>query len=76
VLPRLLALAVSAALAGGTIAAQQPTSTATTTRAKGASSAPITVYEMSDFQCPYCRRFALETFPVIEKEYISTGKVR
>ena len=75
-LPRLLALAVSAALAGGTIAAQQPTSTATTTRAKGASSAPITVYEMSDFQCPYCRRFALETFPVIEKEYISTGKVR
>ena len=75
-LPRLLALAVSAALAAGTVAAQQPTSTATTTRAKGSSSAPITVYEMSDFQCPYCRRFALETFPVIEKEYISTGKVR
>ena len=31
---------------------------------------------MSDFQCPYCRRFALETFPALEKEYISTGKVR
>jgi protein-disulfide isomerase len=76
VLPRLLALAVSAAVAAGTVAAQQPTSTATTTRAKGSASAPITVYEMSDFQCPYCRRFALETFPVIEKEYISTGKVR
>jgi protein-disulfide isomerase len=36
----------------------------------------VTVYEMSDFQCPYCRRFALETFPTIEREYISTGKVR
>ena len=75
-LPRLLALAVSAAVAAGTVAAQQPTSTATTTRAKGSSSAPITVYEMSDFQCPYCRRFALETFPTLEREYITTGKVR
>jgi protein-disulfide isomerase len=70
-------LAFAAALAAGTVAAQQqPSSTATTTRVKGSTSAPITVYEMSDFQCPYCRRFALETFPVIEKEYISTGKVR
>ena len=74
---RVVGLALAAALAAGTVAAQQqPSSTATTTRAKGSPSAPVTVYEMSDFQCPYCRRFALETFPVIEKEYISTGKVR
>jgi protein-disulfide isomerase len=45
-------------------------------RGKGASSAAVTVYEMSDFQCPYCRRFALETFPTLEREYITTGKVR
>jgi protein-disulfide isomerase len=45
-------------------------------RAKGSPSAPVTVYEMSDFQCPFCRRFALETFPAIEREYIETGKVR
>ena len=77
-LPRVsaLALALAATLAAATGAAQQPSSTATTTRAKGSPSAPVTVYEMSDFQCPYCRRFALETFPVIEKEYISAGKVR
>jgi protein-disulfide isomerase len=31
---------------------------------------------MSDFQCPYCRQFALETFPDLERDYISTGKVR
>jgi protein-disulfide isomerase len=71
-----LALALAATLVTGTVAAQQPSSTAATTRAKGSPSAPITVYEMSDFQCPYCRRFALETFPVIEKEYVSSGKVR
>lgn len=45
-------------------------------RSKGSATAPMTVYEMSDFQCPYCRRFAVETFPTIEKEYIATGKIR
>ena len=45
-------------------------------RTKGSAAAPVTVYEMSDFQCPYCRRFALETFPTLDKEYIQTGKVR
>jgi protein-disulfide isomerase len=45
-------------------------------RTRGSATAPVTVYEMSDFQCPYCRRFALETFPTLEQEYIQTGKVR
>ena len=45
-------------------------------RSKGSPKAPVTVYEMSDFQCPYCKRFAQETFPELERRYIKTGKVR
>jgi protein-disulfide isomerase len=45
-------------------------------RSKGSATAPVTVFEMSDFQCPFCRRHALETFPELEREYVETGKVR
>jgi protein-disulfide isomerase len=45
-------------------------------RTKGDSSAAITIYEFSDFQCPYCRRFWATTMPTIEREYIATGKAR
>jgi len=46
------------------------------TRSKGRPGAPVTVYEMADFQCPACREFALTTLPVIDRDYIQTGKVR
>ena len=45
-------------------------------RTKGRTTAPVTVYEMADFQCPACRRFALTTLPLIDRDYIQTGKVR
>lgn len=41
----------------------------------GDPDAPVIVIEFSDFGCPYCARFALETFPEIHREYIETGKV-
>jgi protein-disulfide isomerase len=31
---------------------------------------------MSDFQCPFCRDFALETMPGLDREYVESGKVR
>lgn len=45
-------------------------------RTKGSPTAPIVVYEMSDFQCPFCRRHAVEVFPTLEQEYVRSGKVR
>jgi protein-disulfide isomerase len=45
-------------------------------RTKGRADAPVTIYEMSDFQCPWCARFALETLPLLEREYVATGRAR
>ncbi|MCR4403795.1 MAG: DsbA family protein [Candidatus Acetothermia bacterium] len=44
--------------------------------ALGRPEAPVVIVEFSDFQCPYCARFAQQTFPQLKKEYIDTGKVR
>jgi len=42
----------------------------------GPADAPVTIIEFSDYQCPYCAHFALETFPGIRRAYVDTGKVR
>lgn len=47
-----------------------------TARTLGSSQAPITVYEISDFQCPYCRHFVEATMPAVRREFVNTGKVR
>lgn len=51
-------------------------SSALAARSKGSRAAPVTVYEMADFQCPACRMFAVTVFPTLEREFIETGKVR
>lgn len=45
-------------------------------RTQGDTGAPIVMYEVSDFQCPFCRQFWAETLPHLESEYVRTGKVR
>jgi protein-disulfide isomerase len=42
----------------------------------GNAAAPVRIVEYTDLQCPYCARFARETFPLLRKRYIDTGKVR
>jgi len=43
---------------------------------KGDPNAPVTIVEFSDFQCPFCSRFFDQTLPLIEENYINTGKVK
>jgi protein-disulfide isomerase len=42
----------------------------------GAPAAPITMVEFTDYQCPFCQRFHVTSFPELKKNYIDTGKVR
>jgi protein-disulfide isomerase len=42
----------------------------------GSPSAKITLVEVSDYHCPFCRRNTQQTFPQIDAEYIKTGKAR
>jgi protein-disulfide isomerase len=73
---RALVAGVASAFLAGSLAAQSADPVPLTARTKGSGQAPVTVYEMSDFQCPYCRSFAVETFPVLDSLYVATGKVR
>jgi protein-disulfide isomerase len=43
---------------------------------KGDENAPVTIYEFSDYQCPFCARFFSSTLSQIEEAYIKTGKVK
>jgi len=42
----------------------------------GDGDAPVRVVEMSDFGCGYCRKFHLETWPTLRREFVETGKVQ
>ncbi|HEX9105734.1 MAG TPA: thioredoxin domain-containing protein, partial [Longimicrobiales bacterium] len=45
-------------------------------RARGSKEAAVTVYEVADFQCPFCAQFANETFARIDSGYIKPGRVQ
>lgn len=42
----------------------------------GDTNAPIIVVEFTDYQCPFCRRHAKTTLPLLVEHYIKTGRVR
>jgi protein-disulfide isomerase len=42
----------------------------------GAADAPVVVAEYADFQCPYCKEFALGPEQQLRKDYVDQGRVR
>jgi protein-disulfide isomerase len=44
--------------------------------ANGRPTAPVTVIEISDYHCPFCRRHFQQTQPELNTNYINSGKVR
>lgn len=53
-----------------------PTASANLDKSKGEASAPVTVMEYGDFQCPACRQFFVSTERQLKEEYVSKGQVR
>ena len=44
--------------------------------ARGDANAPVTIVEISDYHCPFCRRHVQQTQPRIYSELVDKGKVR
>jgi protein-disulfide isomerase len=44
--------------------------------ALGSPTAPVTLVEYADLQCPYCGHWARETLPVLVDRYVRTGRLR
>jgi protein-disulfide isomerase len=42
----------------------------------GSASAPVTMVEYIDLQCPFCREFETQVMPTVVKRYVRTGKVK
>ncbi len=45
-------------------------------RTLGNATAPVTVIEYADFQCPFCGRFFKDVAQPVKTNYVNTGKVR
>lgn len=43
---------------------------------RGSVRAPTVIITFSDFECPFCGRFARETLPLLERDYVATGLVQ
>jgi protein-disulfide isomerase len=43
---------------------------------RGDAAAKITVVEVSDYHCPFCRRQTLQVLPKLMADYVNTGKIK
>lgn len=62
--------------AGEVDAQQAAMERALESRSKGDDSATVVVFEIADFQCPYCGQFARQVAPQLNEQYVQTGQVQ
>lgn len=43
---------------------------------QGSADAKAALVVFSDFECPFCGKFAIEILPTLEEKYVKTGKVK
>ncbi len=68
---RILILACALAITASPLLAQQRSY-----RVLGSPDAPVEIAVYSDFECPYCRNFALAALPAIVAEFVDRGLIR
>ena len=82
---RILALAIpilaalptgSAAQTSAAAASEGIIQKALESRTKGAAESDVVVFEIADFQCPYCANFARTVAPEVDAKYVETGRVQ
>jgi protein-disulfide isomerase len=81
--PALVALAGAAGCASAARTAEAPVASPVAgqdsqadARILGSTEAQVMIIEFTDLQCPYCARFAHDTWPLLRERYVDTGKVR
>jgi protein-disulfide isomerase len=68
-----LASAAPGPLAPADVVVDMP---ATRSQVLGSASAPVVIFEFSEFECPYCARSSESVQPIVVREYIETGKAQ
>lgn len=62
--------------AGSNVPLDSVLNRASNSRQHGSQYAKVTLYEVSDFQCPFCKMFFDSTYAKFDSAYVKTGKVR
>ncbi|MDX2183540.1 MAG: thioredoxin domain-containing protein [Gemmatimonadaceae bacterium] len=74
--PVLPTIAAAQGPAAPSAAARTAMAAADRGRIQGSDSAKLWIIVMSDFQCPFCKRWHDETDAVIRRDYVNTGKAK